>query len=117
ASSRAVDPDALGRDLAISEVDETLPWISGITIRDNPRFNTARIHRDDSVRCKRPGTRRIKCLGSRRCTDAIRIPRPNARKKRGKTRSDDLYFHLRIHSESIPSGKGAVRNGRSVVNE
>jgi hypothetical protein len=71
----------------------------------------------DVVTYIRHGSRRIKCLGSRRRTDAIRIPRPNARKKRGKTRSDDLHLHLRIHSEGIPSSKIAICHGGPVVQE
>src|ERR1039457_5819865 len=94
-----------------------MSWVCRITIRDNPRFDTARIHRDDSVRRKRPGTRRIKCLGSRGSTNATRVPRPNARKKRWKTRADYLYLHLGIHSEGIRSSKIATCHVGPVVQE
>jgi hypothetical protein len=35
----------------------------------------------------------------------------------GKTSSDDLYLHLRIHPEGIRSSKSAIRHGRPVVLE
>src|SRR6202043_1247051 len=46
-----------------------------------------------------------------------RIPRPNASKKRGKTRADDLYLHLRIHSKGIPSSESATCHVDPVVQE